>query len=555
MQTISKKYKYFRNRVRELDRLDALTAIWAYDWAIANPREPLPSFCEFHPNFARKISTLDREAFFGRFKLSNIAMEIIQHSSENPSAVRTLRNVKDAHRIFAAFDEFLEAQYNEPSPHENVFLSLHRTVQQQGPWQSSKANSFDLSVYFNLYENPEIQEVLVSRIGLTFQQIYLIGVFFWLEFQKRPTSRRMKENKDLPEIDEAKIDAFLDAFSCNFDRLCEKLTATPNNLATHQYRFNPLLYYPIIRFVTDGPERFLCPHPELLFSRITSGLFFDLMGAKGFADAYGKAFNQTIGKVLAGSNDAGDKFSVCEEFTYKVGKNEVQSPDWIVHDGKNLMTVECKTKRPTFDYQAAENGLVDTERDLEFLADAIIQTHKRVMEREHWGLGQFQSVMPLVCCLENWILFGPETFGVLEQKIEEKLPNSERGILLRKQMSEFGYALCTPWELSMIVQIADIAGLETVFDRLRDPKKTYWLMGGKIKELARELKIDLNNSLSELCDEQHEKLIAKFNSLDGEVEDGGSDQGATRKARIVGILNGSTADIASLVTRKKRDWF
>jgi hypothetical protein len=63
------------------------------------------------------------------------------------------------------------------------------------------------------------------------------------------------------------------------------------------YALNPLRARPIVNVAGVNNDLAICPVPTLLYWRITSGLFYDLMAEPTFANFFGDSFQNYVGEV------------------------------------------------------------------------------------------------------------------------------------------------------------------------------------------------------------------------------------------------------------------
>lgn len=117
-----------------------------------------------------------------------------------------------------------------------------------------------------------------------------------------------------------------------------------------RYRFNPLLERPIIRpeiqpNPASGPV-YMLPCPRLLYYRVTSGLYHDLLNhhmgegvQNPFKEAFGHVFQEYVGVLL---REALGTDSVLPEWQYGTAKQTRDTPDWIILDGDRAVVIEVK---------------------------------------------------------------------------------------------------------------------------------------------------------------------------------------------------------------------
>ena len=88
--------------------------------------------------------------------------------------------------------------------------------------------------------------------------------------------------------------------------------------------------YPLIKMTYQGKNDSIgCPIPTLFFWRVTSGLYYDIVGHKSFNRAFGKSFEDYVGAVLNKVYNQ-TKFDIIKETKYIVSKSTEDTVDWIL---------------------------------------------------------------------------------------------------------------------------------------------------------------------------------------------------------------------------------
>ena len=77
-------------------------------------------------------------------------------------------------------------------------------------------------------------------------------------------------------------------------------------------------------------QYFFCPVPTLLFWRLTSGLYFDLIkGDREFGNALGSSFERHVGEILAAAVTA-PSLRYIEQAKYGTRQNPRATCDWLL---------------------------------------------------------------------------------------------------------------------------------------------------------------------------------------------------------------------------------
>jgi hypothetical protein len=170
-----------------------------------------------------------------------------------------------------------------------------------------------------------------------------------------------------------------------------------------RYRFNPLTARPLLR-LRDG--RLLAPVPHTI-TRKLAPLELYYAGLQKWGQAFtrdmGELLEDYIGRQLAALPDA----AVHPEVTYKQGKNDVKSVDWIVVFADLVMLVEAKATRAPAGARAA--GETAQDAYLRVLGEAfgqINRTHKAIQSGtpEFAHIPTDRPVMGMVGTLDPWYI-------------------------------------------------------------------------------------------------------------------------------------------------------
>ncbi|MFJ3908946.1 hypothetical protein [Streptomyces vinaceus] len=145
-----------------------------------------------------------------------------------------------------------------------------------------------------------------------------------------------------------------------------------------RFTFNPLLDKPAVRGFGPG---LLCPSPPLVARKATPvGVYFTGLAHFGndFLVETGYVFEEYIGRQLRLLSNA----DVTGEITYKIGKDVMQSVDWIVVFDDLVLLVEVKSTMPTEKARLGlERGVAETDSKLGRAYRQINKTAARIDQR------------------------------------------------------------------------------------------------------------------------------------------------------------------------------
>lgn len=187
------------------------------------------------------------------------------------------------------------------------------------------------------------------------------------------------------------------------------------------YDFNPLLSYPIIRpcqnkqFSTPDKDFIHAPVPELVASRISTGIFYQMYNEykTEFSQYFGFVFERYFGLVLEKcllSEQLLSESDIRSFYPAKKGK----APDWIIVDGSTLLLFECKATRFSRAAQAiasedaVNSSLAQVKKGLKQLASFISACQDKVSELQKFH--HCSTFKPILVSMEPLFLINSQFF-------------------------------------------------------------------------------------------------------------------------------------------------
>ncbi len=187
------------------------------------------------------------------------------------------------------------------------------------------------------------------------------------------------------------------------------------------YDFNPLFSYPIIRpcqnkqFSTPDKDFIHAPVPELVASRMSSGIFYQMFNTYGteFSEYFGFVFERYVGLVLEKcllSQQLLSESDIRNFYPAKKGK----APDWIIIDGSTVLLFECKATRFSRAAKAiasedsVNKSLAQVKKGLKQLASFISACQAKISELQKFH--HCSTFKPIFVSLEPLFLINSELF-------------------------------------------------------------------------------------------------------------------------------------------------
>lgn len=471
---IYESYKPLRNHLKKCELAGSLRVIRSYAQDLQFNDSAFPPDIEVPRDFLQK-DHIQKARWVSEWNLEILAKEVIINSPIRELNAKTFRQwayfIGAVNKLKNIEDRIVTNHINK----SNVLRELERMAHGQFGWQISRPSAELMARYYRIYSTPEMDALIKSTIGLTTKELYFAGVAltgsFFTHFALHYPPRI-----EIPNLTQEAIDKFLKHFSSDIPTLRENLVNEQNINENYFYAFSSLRSYPIIKMDFEGKYSLTCPIPTLLFWRITSGLYYEVVDQKGFDNAFGASFQKYIGDCISASN-TNKNIKAFPEEKIREGKNEKDTVDWIIDDGKSAIFVECKAKRMTMPSKTELIISDAMERDLEKMASFVVQIYKTIRDYKDgkypsYSYAEARKIYPLVATLEDWHLFGDNE--LLKVKIEEKL--KEENVPL-DWLASMPYTICSSQEFEEMIQIIQSKGIDSVVGKkIEDTEKVKWAM-------------------------------------------------------------------------------
>jgi len=317
-------YKPMRNYLRQCALERTLEDMWQLSQHVANP-----AAISAPVQAGGRPYSLDGQLF--PWDLPAIAREVLLHSQQRGGTKR-LNSLSAVQTVVHS----LRNTCNEGSKLRNisqddVFNELLRISHHQFPWQQGNLYK-SLTRHLKIFGAKSVAAMLEKHTGLTVGEFFFLGFAIGGHLQRRFDINSAQEYGEFG-ITEAKATAFFSRLSVSIDNLRPLLAAQPVD-ATWDYGWNPLEATPLVALDPEHPNRMYCPVPDLLLRRFSTGLYYDLVKVPGFGNAFGTAFEDYVGEVLAVTYQNGSA-TVLKEVPYTVGRDSVRCRRQSCHRVQN----------------------------------------------------------------------------------------------------------------------------------------------------------------------------------------------------------------------------
>lgn len=467
-------YKPLRNYLRNVCLADSLAVIWSYAQNLQFGTA-IPSDVEVHGDFLKATKRIEKIRMVSEWELEVLCRELIINAQQGNTCPKTLRTWSYFAGAVNRLKSLESNIYKNFVGKANILLELHRIAHRQFPWQAGRPNDTFITRYFKIYSHPAFAEILHRKIDLTTQELFYIG-FAFLGVYLNHFTLFYPPRIEIPKVTIEALEKFLRHFSLDVTSLRQRLIAEQEMNEKFAYAYASLRAYPLIRMPYQDKDSIICPLPTFFFWRLTNGVYYELYKEKGFAEAFGEAFQRYVGEVIRKAL-TGSTMAVYPEMEYYVGKNRKNTIDWIIADNDAALFIESKTKRLIVSAKVEVETEAALEAELGKMADFIFQAYKTIKDYRENRYPQYEfkkevAVFPLIVTLEDWLAFGPKILGLIHEKVVQQF---EKEGLPVAWLDEMPYSISSIQEFEELVQIVRVVGIKTFMERkLRDKEKREW---------------------------------------------------------------------------------
>ncbi len=467
-----------RNALRKLDLNDTLGVIRAYASfrTLPNPT-PFPANMEVY----RAVYTDERLIL--PWEMEVLAREALIVCGHQPSTSYTARKWNTFSSLINKLREVTDYISEHALDETNILQELTvRIAHLQFKYQTERPSKASLIRYKRIFGHSAVEPIVSTKTGLSSKQLFTIGAGLWFQYASQFLGINYPlDELELTDITHADYDKFMQLYSLPMQDMQQRLTAGRKLDDTFMYQFHALQSYPLILSELNRRPAHICPIPTLFFWRITSGLFYDLVGGRGFDQAFGTSFQDYVGDMLKKTSDGTVTTIYPEEPDTRPKRS-----DWIIDQPTAFMLVECKTKRMTMGARTTIQDDNELRAQLEVIGEAVAQSYQAL---EAYKNGSYHPQQypynavkqPFICVvtLENWHLMGIQ-LGTLREIVKDKLLQEKLDPGLMEQAP---FVMCSVNEMekfAYLLKTNDLADI--VRGYWDDPDKFDWPFIGYLNQ-------------------------------------------------------------------------
>ena len=364
----------------------------------------------------------------------------------------------------------------------NVVDDIPRIGHRQFAWQSRFDTQLQLFRSVHLYGGPKCSAQFAAFHGLSISDFVLVGFASYAHFSSEQTLNPdpSKHNLGLAE------NAFGAAIRLlSLDHSIARQKSSILRPSTHHtgYRRSILRQHPCIVF--GRGSRMRAPLRQLVFARITSGLYFDLNSRDStILNEIGSRFERYCHLLL---ETAWPDIKVNQSYQYWVNGNRVDAPDTLIRkDGQLRLILECKTKRMPYAAKFEEDAgnTYEGRLGIEKIARGVLQiwrfaSHIRqgyvASERLH------QGIAGLVVTLDPWMTMARDRHKKVMELANKLASETDPNIIPEDRIP---VAICSIEDVEWATSRVDFTAFAQVVERATKNERASWYWPSLLREIS-----------------------------------------------------------------------
>ncbi len=473
-------YKAFRNFIRKLDFDDSMYVIWAYFNLITLNNFKLPEDIESPPSdiFRRPLMISIQP-----WKLLRITDEILLRKKElkKEKSLKTWGSLANCLNKLETINGVIAQNFISE---ENIKNEIFRTAHLQFPWQETAPNIPELSRYYLIYE--KVKTFFEEYYEIPIKHFYFLGLAIYTKFTKYPAIKLPVEVL-LKDISNEHLNKLLKSISLPASEFPKEILQKQKLDESFFSAFSPLQSYPLIIEKFRGEECLICPSSYLLFQRLTTGIYYDLISKFGhgeFGNAFGEAFESYVGELVHTANK-NKKFTILDDSSDR----SAHTVDWVLSDSTTRLFIECKTQRATLDVKQELDLTKSKEKLLESISKHIVQGYlsiQRYLDGEYPNLKcskDIENIYLVVVYLENLYVFGFEG-DELKNKVRHRFKING---ISEDMLDKYPYVISSVREMESALQVLQKVDMNEFFHKkINDSEMKKWALSSYMNNCYKE---------------------------------------------------------------------
>lgn len=339
-----------------------------------------------------------------KWELETLANEIlvVPKSNEFKAGLRTLntRSFEVARQMVRILRKLENAESVRALKDHRILREMVRIANRQFDWQRGYNNVIQFYRNTFVYGQGVCAEYFQSKHGITVNDFSFVGFALYSHLASQPFIASDIDGTPIG-LDRVRLETALGILGRPLEEMKRLARTERGGIYETAYRPSVFRQHPCIAFGAVG-ERIRAPLPQLIIERVTSGVFYDVVGGGGAIRAdYGRRFEEYALSYLRAQLPDLDWQP---ERSYRIGKDTISSPDILLLEGHTVtLAIECKATR--MGYGARFGSVEIDERGFADLIKAVFQlwrffSHCR---RGLSGVNVTTGTIGAVLTLDGWL--------------------------------------------------------------------------------------------------------------------------------------------------------
>ena len=425
----------------------------------------------------------NQKRFIHKWRLETLVNELLTHpkASLKHGVNRKLNheNFNGIANVFNILGKLEDAEYGRSGHPRNIREELARIGHRQFDWQRSVFNEADLTRSLILFNGANASAYFLDRYGLSVADFMTAGFGMWLQLQKSAffvPPLNVPEVGLTPEVfalasplmiiseDEARTEAVA------LRRAAQAPTA---------YKPSLLRRFPCISF--GQGTRIRAPLQDLVFARITSGLYYDVVGGRRRVNTeIGNRFEKYCLELLSESFSESTWMPAVE---YQLN-GASHTPDILLMEaGQCKLVLECKAKRMTMGARFGEDPYAEAKVGFDEIAYGVFQTWRYFSHSRRGmipGHSTSDDAFGVVLTLDPWLRMASDRYTML-LGLANTLADADEEIVAEDRRP---VAFCSVQDLEALCRKASLTSLVETFRRAASEEYAGYLLSVLHDEFA-----------------------------------------------------------------------
>ncbi|MDE2385721.1 MAG: hypothetical protein KGO53_13985 [Alphaproteobacteria bacterium] len=471
---------------------------------------------DWHPKLIHNMpsdwlkATIGDRSYFYPWTLEalvNLALENELGTSGKKGRWLDLRYAEGFFTVWKALRNFEDVEESIALKRADVFQVMFRLTRRQFEWQQGFWNAPRILLYLSIFGGPKCRAAFRSRYS------FELETFFKFVFV---VAAILSENSKLTK----EFDGSAVGIDQETQRLCWPLISASAEVSRARLRairtgYSEKSYAPsILREAPciDFGTYVIAPLVECLYSRMTDGIYYDVVKDGAARDEFGRKFEEVISNLIASRTT---KYTIRGEIIY--GKESRKTPDLFVldHTGSRLV-IEAKATKISSKSRFNTAPVVNVEDSFHSIAKAHVQLWRFVQHSVEGVIPSIYSATAntrlMIVALEQWI--GPET-GIDRAILELANRLADEEGVSRDSRVRRAVHFATVADLHYILGKGTTEELVDLIDHMETSNYTGWMASKVFDEVFG--KRDFDDVLLHTSMEKLELLLPWLNEIKGKT--------------------------------------